>query len=269
MQTRVTDRAGDATMAPVYNTFMGAESNDITPFPQTQWTLLGRAGEITSDGQRQALGDLLRRYLPALRTHLLLQRRLPPERADDLLQAFVSRKVLEQRLIRKADRGRGTFRSFLLRSLNNFVNDELRHDRAAGRSPDGGPPLDLDEQAGLGDAGADDPSATFDVAWAREVLSEAVAAMRGECQATRREDIWGVFEGRVLLPSMEGAEPAGYEELIRRFGLASPEQASNVLTTAKRMFARALRSAVAKYADAGDVETEIRDLKTILARCAR
>jgi hypothetical protein len=49
----------------------------------------------------------------------------------------------------------------------------------------------------------------------------------------------------------------------------SPEQASNVLITAKRMFARALRSVVAKYADAGDVETEIRDLKSILARSGR
>jgi hypothetical protein len=249
-----------------WHRFMRDNSNDISPFPQTQWTLLGRAGEVTSDGQRTALGDLLQRYMPALRTHLLLERRLPPERADDLLQAFVSRKVLEQRLIRKADRGRGTFRSFLLRSLNNFVNDELRFERVAGRAPEGGPPVDVNEQVGLGDAGAADPSGAFDVAWAREVLSEGVAVMRRECEASRREDLWGVFEGRVLLPSMEGTEPTGYEELIRRFGLVSPEQASNVLITAKRMFARALRSVVAKYADAGDVETEIRDLKSILAR---
>src|SRR6476469_6253609 len=114
---------------------MNAEGDDITPFPQTQWTLLGRAGEATSDGQREALAALLLRYLPALRTHLLLERRLAPERADDLLQTFVSRKVLEQRLIRRVDRGRGTFRTFLLRSLNNFVNDELRHERAGARSP--------------------------------------------------------------------------------------------------------------------------------------
>src|SRR3954471_12003993 len=119
MPARVTPGPPHARMPAVYRVFMGADADEINPFPQTQWTLLGRAGEVTSDGQRTALGDLLQRYMPALRTHLLLERRLPPQRADDLLQAFVSRKVLEQRLIRKADRGRGTFRSFLLRSLNN------------------------------------------------------------------------------------------------------------------------------------------------------
>src|SRR4051812_23478431 len=97
--------------------------DEVHAFPQTQWTLLGRAGEATSDGQRQALGTILQRYMPALRTHLLLERRLAPERADDLLQSFVSRKVLEQKLIRQADRQRGRFRTFLLRTLNNFVID--------------------------------------------------------------------------------------------------------------------------------------------------
>ena len=57
-------------------------------------------GQTSSDGQREALGVLLRRYLPALRTFLILDRRLTPERAEDLLQGFVTSKVLESLLKR-------------------------------------------------------------------------------------------------------------------------------------------------------------------------
>jgi hypothetical protein len=106
----------------------------------------------------------------------------------------------------------------------------------------------------------------YDVAWARRVLDEAVQRMRAECAASGREDVWGMFECRVLGPVAEGTEPADYEELVRRFGFQSPSQASNALVTAKRMVARSLRSVVAEYTrDAAEVEAEIQDLHRILA----
>src|SRR6185295_12935088 len=105
---------------------MAADDPNIPqPFPMTMWELVQDVGRSTSEGQRQALAKLLERYLPALRTHLLLERRIRPERVDDLLQGFVSRKVLEQRIMRRLEPDRGRFRTFLLRTLNNFVTDEL------------------------------------------------------------------------------------------------------------------------------------------------
>ena len=85
------------------------EPEEPRPFPLTQWSLVGLAGQTTSDGQREALGILLRRYLPAMKTYLVLQRRLSPDQADDLLQEFVVSKVLEQRVIDRSDRDRGKF----------------------------------------------------------------------------------------------------------------------------------------------------------------
>ena len=69
-------------------------------------------------GRREALGVLLRRYVPALRAHLVVQKRVPRDAAADLIQGFVCDKVVEQGLLAGADRCKGKFRSFLRTALD-------------------------------------------------------------------------------------------------------------------------------------------------------
>src|SRR2546430_1488073 len=68
----------------------------VARFPATQWSLVGRAGHVTGSRRREALGTLLHRYMPAMRTHLVLARRMSPDQADDLIQGFVTDKIIEQ-----------------------------------------------------------------------------------------------------------------------------------------------------------------------------
>src|SRR5687768_2580796 len=90
-------------------------------FPSTHWSLVGSAAQINREKRREALGTLLHRYMPALRAHLVLARRLPADYADDLLQGFVADKVIEQNLLGNADRTKGRFRSFLLAAVKHYV----------------------------------------------------------------------------------------------------------------------------------------------------
>ena len=91
--------------------------------------------------------------------------------------------------------------------------------------------------------------------------------MRQRCEAQDRNDLWGLFQSRLMDPILSGSEPAEYRELVERFGLKSPAHASNVLITAKRMFARTLRAVVAEYCqDDQEIESEIEELRQILAR---
>ena len=46
--------------------------------------------------------------------------------ADELLQAFVTDRLLEHQLLQRADQARGRFRSLLLTSLNNFAAGRRR-----------------------------------------------------------------------------------------------------------------------------------------------
>ncbi|MBN2475456.1 MAG: hypothetical protein JXB62_12670 [Pirellulales bacterium] len=235
-------------------------------FPSTRWSLVAQAGLEDSQARREALQQLLERYVPALRAHLVQQKRLPAEKADDLVQEFVTGKILEKDLIARADQRLGKLRTFLLTALDRFVKNQLRDERAKKRAPTDGAILSFDDRYG-GLPGGQQPSQIFDVAWAHGVIGEALDQMRQECEVSDRLEVWGVFECRVVKPILEGAEPVDYDQLVARFGFRSPTQASNILTTAKRMYARALRAAVGQYAESQqEIESELRELREILAQ---
>jgi DNA-directed RNA polymerase specialized sigma24 family protein len=235
-------------------------------FPTTRWSLVDLVRRGDAQATREALDELLTRYLPALQAHLVRRRGLPPHEADDLIQEFVAGKILEKGLIARADQKLGKFRTLLMTALDRFVIDRARHAAAKKRSPGDAGVLSLgDHQPAL--PADETPSGIFDVTWARGVLAETLQRMRQRCDAQGRDDLWGVFESRLADPILTGSEPADYAELVERFGLKSPAHASNVLITAKRMFARTLRAVVAEYCqDEQEVESEIEELREILAR---
>jgi RNA polymerase sigma-70 factor (ECF subfamily) len=245
--------------------------NSSEPLPATEWSLVDLARQRTDHpAAREALAVLLKRYLPALRSHLVSDRRIDPERAEDLLQGFVADKIIEQKLLDHAARERGKFRSFLLATLDHYVISAHRLASAAKRRPETGLAALADNADRLEAGGNDDPARAFDVAWARELIAEAIARMRAECDRSGRPDVWRIFQARVLVPAMEGGEPVAYEHLVRELGLEAPLIACSLLATAKRMFARNLRAVAGEYADtSGAADAEISELREILAAGAK
>lgn len=238
-------------------------------FPPTQWSLVALAAQPDPVARREALGRLLARYLPALAAHLTHRKGIAPEKAEDLVQEFVASKILEKDLLARADRRLGKLRTFLLTALERFVKNQLRDQSARKRAPQDAVVVSLDERLG-GLPPGQEPPEIFDVTWVRGVIAEALDQMRQECETSGRPELWALFECRVLGPILHNSPPVDYATLVERFGFESPTQAANALTTAKRMYARALRAAVRQYAsDENEVEAEIRDLKEILARAAR
>ena len=237
-------------------------------FPATHWSLVARAVSAADVAAgREALEALLRQYLPALRARLVVERRIHPEKAEDLLQGFIADKVLEKELLARADRKLGRFRSFILTSLDRYLVDQSRTALAQRNNPCGGPMLALSEVADFArPPGRRRLQDGFDQAWGKQVIAEAINRMREECTGLRRCDLWEVFQARVLGPAIDDTPPLPYDELVRQFGFSSPEQASNVLVTAKRMFARMLRAVVSEYAgEEADVEEELAELRVALA----
>jgi hypothetical protein len=230
-------------------------------FPSTRWATVRQAGERGSGGD--ALRQLLLRYMAPLRAYLTVERRFPADQAEEFLQGFIADKVLEREILASASPDHGRFRTFLLVALSRYVADQMRAANRKMRSPNG--------QVTLHDAGPlldpnPGPSEAFELAWARQVLANTATQMQRQCEESNRKDIWTVFEGRVLSPALNGAEPVPYEQLVSQLGMASVDAAVNLVTTAKRMFARSLRGVVGEYIDEGEVEQEIADLRAILAR---
>ncbi|QOV87586.1 RNA polymerase sigma factor [Humisphaera borealis] len=243
------------------------ERDEPAAFPKTSWSLVGRAAGAEDKQSRDALNELVIRYLPALRAHLILARRLSHDTADELLQEFLASKLIENTLVARAQPERGKFRTFLLASLRNFLVDRARAARAKKRG--GGEAtlaIDADVTGDPADPRAEEPSAAFEAAWARQVMDRAATLMHQTCDADGRTDLWTVFEARLLAPSRDGTPPADYEVIARTIGGKSAEQVSNLLTTAKRQFNRSLREAIAEYAGDGEVDQEIHDLHDALAK---
>jgi DNA-directed RNA polymerase specialized sigma24 family protein len=239
---------------------------DVAAFPPTQWSLVDRAGQRSADIGRQAMSTLLRRYLPALRAYLLFNLRLPADRVEDLLQGFVADKIVEQNLLSYAEQRKGKFRSFLRVSLRHYVVSWVRRDQAAGRRPENGQIVALPEDSGVIPAPADEPSREFNIAWARQMVAEAVARMKTECERSGRHDVWTVFDFRVVRPALDGKEPLPYGQLVAQLALKAPLQACMLLATGKRMFERTLRAVAAEHLPPGQSpDHEIDDLRRILS----
>ena len=261
-------RDGDARMPAAGGGSAAHAGSRPAAFPPTRWSVVARAGNCH---QRQSglkdLESLVSAYRPALVRHLVANMRIAPDRAEDLVQAFLAGKLLGRRnILQQADRAKGRFRSFLLKSFTRFVIGELRRQQAHKRRPAGGEPLSLDDvpappsgEAALTDA--------FDTLWAGQLLERTLDRMREACRTKGRHVVWELFADRILGPILEHTPPMPYERMVARFGLRSPSEASNLLITAKRMFQRVLRDVVRETVAADrDVEPEIRDLKRILAK---
>ena len=238
---------------------------DSRGMPSTDWSLVANASLLGEQMGLESLNELLSRYRPALKAHLVLKKQLPPAQADDLIQGFLSTKVLDGGLVSRADPGKGRFRTLLLTALDRYVISVIRSEGAKKRSPEQGFVTidDSSDQLGV----VQPPPDPFDVAWAHEIIVEALGRVKAECTASGRSAYWSVFDCRVVAPIFDGVEPVPYEQVVEKFGFRSPTEASNALVTAKRMFVRALRAVVAEYArDEDGIDTEIGELRAILSR---
>ncbi len=233
-------------------------------FPATQWTQLGGAAVGGTDD----LDRLIRQYWAPLRIFFIATFPQLRADADTWLQDFAEDKMLKAGWLARADRHRGRFRDFLKTSLRNFVFDRL------GRAAVKQAPVAL-EDLKLEVADAPPPSEAFDLDWVRTVLAETLRRMEEDCRnpaedQPRRSHIWEMFRVRLLDPIFNDTEPPPYGELIARFGLVSPTDASNLLLSGKRIFKAHLSRVIQAYAgqDAATA-AEIRALEDFVAGLAK
>lgn len=243
---------------------MDVEPSKSSLFPRTDWTELGKA----AGAEPVPLDQLIRLYWQPLKIFLISAFPSVSNQADTLLQDFAEDKLLQDGWLRKADQSRGRFRDFLKTSLRNFVLDRLN--RAEAKKP----PMSLDElEQEL--PGPEAAAEEFDLVWARTVLAETLRRMETDCKnpgsdQPRRGYIWEMFRIRLLDPVFEDTDQVPYDQLIERFGLRSPTDASNLLLSGKRIFKAHLSRVISEYArqDAATA-AEIQALEDFLVRLSK
>ena len=235
----------------------------------TRWSLIFSARDSKGEERqiRAALAELCRIYWrPVL--SFIARRGYSLQDAEDLTQDFFVR-ILNGAWLQKADPSRGRFRSLLLKSVQNFLNDAADRTKARKR---GGDVTVVSWDAWSGEAALQSTLATeppiswsaervFDAHWAATLVGRAFRRLREECESKGR---LRVFER--LSPFLTAErDNVSYANLATTLHL--PEATvKKLLYHIRQRYRFLLRDEVAKtVARPHDVDDELRYFCSVLA----
>ena len=234
----------------------------------TDWSMIADAAQVDEEAAAAALDQLVRRYWSAVYAYIRKSGRSVHDAAD-LTQGFVCDVMIARRLCAAADPDRGRFRTLLLSSLRNYLNQEHRREdrrRTAGKLA---VPLKLTraEIESVEDPSHESPEAAFCFQWSAILVRRVLDTVREGCIANELDSHWTVFERRVVRPMLFAEPPTEYAELVRQLGLKDIAQAANMMVTVKRRFVGAMYVEVGRtVSDPSQIDDELRQLLSDLER---
>ena len=239
-------------------------------FEATHWSLIltaGKSGEAPREAQA-ALARLCQTYWPPL-YGFIRSRGYSLHDAQDLTQGFFCR-LIEHELYTHADRAKGKFRSFLLTSVKNFLNDAYDREHALKR---GGECkfLPLHEEQAIaaetafqastvpGLAPAEDD--LFERQWAQTLVGAAFARLQSEFAREGKGSLFGTL--KVFLHGSADPLPT-YEQLARQLAMPAVTVRSHVNRLRAR-YRETLRAEIRQTVDSEEaVDEELRELLRVL-----
>jgi DNA-directed RNA polymerase specialized sigma24 family protein len=241
----------------------GPEPEPGSLFPQTSWTLLRQASVGCASGSNPAITEFTDRYYGAVRAYIAAIVRNATA-AEELTQQFFVTAVLSGRLLLRAERTKGSFRSYLKQAIRNFLIDEHRRavrqkEHSAGSSCSADAfNRTLEDVA---DEAATGPDTNLLRAWGQSIVRMAIARAEAISIAKGQQVHFQLFARRFL---SDADEPPGWKEIGATFNL-DEKTARSRAETVVRSFRAALWDLIAT--DLGSETTfdrELRDLIRIL-----
>jgi RNA polymerase sigma-70 factor (ECF subfamily) len=232
-------------------------------FETTRWSVVRAAAGDHSVAQR-ALAELCEIYWYPLYAYVRRQGHDADE-ARDLTQSFIV-LLIERGDMRRLQRSRGRFRSFLLTSVRHFLINQALSRRTQKRG--GGQILlslefeTAETRYALEPAETSTPETLFEHRWALTVLDRVFRQIREEWQAAGKGTEFELLKECLA----EGVPRGGYESIASKLG--SSENAARISThRLRRRFQRQLREVIADTVQSQDaIDDEIRYLFRALQR---
>jgi RNA polymerase sigma factor (sigma-70 family) len=209
-------------------------------FPDTQWSQIVALRDDDHPQRREMLACLAEKYWSPVYHYVRSLRRVSPEDAQDHTQQFFAH-LLEPGRIGTVGR---SFRGFLKTALRNFLTDADRAARAR--------PLNLpynEAEASWQQSPDLSPEESFDRAWRRTVLTEAVGRLRDELGADGRTVQLAIFDTYCLADS-----DLTYREVAAEHGV-SEDDVGNRLRESRERLRQITRRLLREYLG-GDEEVE-------------
>jgi len=240
----------------------------LTHFVTTRWSLIRpRHGAGTPSKIDCGLAQLCQIYWRPIFTFVYRLGYSAPD-AQDLTQDFFV-MIVQGNLLQSADPNRGRFRSFLLKSLTNFLIDAAAKRR---RQKRGGQLQFVSLESWMAEARPQlclpkatvesaPPEALFDAGWAAAIAEEALRRLRLECESKGRRRVYEVLHPYLTAERSE----ISYESLSRALGV--PEiSVKSLLHHFRVRYRSLLREEIAKTVESeANVDDEIRYLCATLS----
>jgi RNA polymerase sigma factor (sigma-70 family) len=245
------------------------KGSELGFFATTRWSIVLSAGNSGREDQpaRTALAELCRTYWRPIFS-FVCRRGYSTQDAQDLTQDFFV-KILEDNWLEHANPNRGRFRSFLLKSLENFLINEAEKNHVQKR---GGDTEFLSWDAWMAEAPSRlsmspralesaAPEQLFDLRWAATVVEQALRRLREECERKGRLRLFAVLSSCLAADRAD----VSYADLSSKLGL--PEAAvKKQLHNMRLRYRWLLRDEVAHTVDnRANVKDELRHLCAVLA----
>ncbi|MEX2578022.1 MAG: sigma-70 family RNA polymerase sigma factor [Verrucomicrobiales bacterium] len=229
------------------------------PFPTTRWTLITRVAGGDDARKAEALEELCRIYWPPVYAFIRSKGASPTD-AEDLTQGFFA-EFLRREDFGKAQSERGNLRSFILKSVQNFMANDWRDRKRLKR---GGEArllsIDVDGSDGrsiiLEPEDNTTPEIIFQRQWALSVLHRVVECLRERYVAKGRGDL---FEALKFVINTNQPDRS-YSEIANEFGMkeGAVKMAAHRL---RERYGRLLKETIADtLVEGSDVDEELREL---------
>ena len=222
-----------------------------------------------SDGANvaEALAELCRTYWRPIFS-FVCRRGYSTEDAQDLTQDFFV-MMLEGNWLQHADQHRGRFRSFMLKSVQNFLHHA---DEKSGTIKRGGKMNFISWDDWMAEAPSQlsisaqtldslPPERIFDLRWAATVVERALRRLREECESKGRRRLFETLRTQLVAERCD----ISYADLAAALGIAET-MVKKQLHNMRQRYRWLLRDEVAHTVDSpADVDDEIRHLCAVLA----
>lgn len=232
-------------------------------FPTTRWDELAKASLQGDTEARTALDGFCRSYWQPV-NGFIRWKGFDESEAADLTQDFFL-NFLETRSWRRADRLRGSFRTFLLGALTHRLQKARSHQARLKRGG-GIAPASLDELNGDENHEPTLPhvlpadATQFDRAWAVRLLDAALAEVREDYGAKGKQPLYDAL--KCFLTAHR--TPPSYEEAARRLEL-NPAAVKTEIHRLRQAFRAAMRLEISRTVSAPhEIEEELRHLRAVL-----
>ncbi|MBX3745555.1 MAG: sigma-70 family RNA polymerase sigma factor [Verrucomicrobiae bacterium] len=233
-------------------------------FCTTHWSVVLKAGDPQAPDALACLTHLCQTYWYPL-YGCVRRHGYSPADAQDLTQAFFA-KLLDKDRIALADPSRGRFRTFLLRSLENFLRTQHR-DRNARKRGGGQQFVSLDagtaeERYAEDPAGTATPAEVFERDWAATLIEQVLDQLRREFATSGRLELFDALEphlwgDELSTPHAQIAAPLGMTVVAVRVTLHRLRQ---------RLHDLLRQTVAATLENPAEIDDELRHLRQVLAR---